>query len=52
MVVVKRKTEWEEIEREIILLFIILLGSLYYFIRLYVKIKTRTMGVLLDGFVK
>ena len=33
-------------------LFITLLGSLYYFIRLYVKIKTRTMGVLLDGFVK
>ena len=39
-------------EREIILLFIILLDSLYYFIRLYVKIKTRMMGVLLDGFVK
>ena len=28
-------------KREIKILFIILLGSLYYFIRLYVKIKTK-----------
>ena len=39
-------------EREIIVLFIILLGSLYYFVRLYVKIKTSTLGVLLDEFLK
>ena len=36
---VKRKSEWEKRER--IILVIILLGSLYYFIGLYVKIKTR-----------
>ena len=50
----KRKREWEERERERErgILFIILLDSLYYFIRLYVKIKTRMLGVLLDGLVK
>ena len=36
---VKRKSEWGKRER--IVLFIILLGNLYYFIRLYVKIKTE-----------
>ena len=35
----KRKSEWRKRER--IILIIILLGSLYYFIGLYVKIKTR-----------
>ena len=34
---VKRKSE--KGKRDRIILFIILLGSLYYFIRLYVKIK-------------
>ena len=33
----KRKSEWEKKER--IILYIILLGSLYYFFGLYVKIK-------------
>ena len=27
-------------------------GSLYYFIELYVKIKTEILGLLLDGLVK
>ena len=36
---VKRKCEWGKRER--IILFIILLGNLYYFIGLYVKIKTK-----------
>ena len=36
---VKRKSEWGKRER--IILFIILLGSLYYFIGLYVKIKIK-----------
>ena len=35
---VKRKSEWK---KERIILFIILLSSLYYFIGLYVKIKTE-----------
>ena len=35
---VKRKSEWKKKKR--ITFFIILLGSLYYFIGLYVKIKT------------
>ena len=38
----KRKSEWGKSEwgkRERIILFIPLLGSLYYFIGLYVKIK-------------
>ena len=35
---VKRKREWG---KKRIILFIILLGSLYYFIGLYVKIKTE-----------
>ena len=35
---VKRKSEWGKRER--IILVIILLGNLYYFIELYVKIKT------------
>ena len=46
---VKRKSEWGKRER--IIFFIILLCSLYYFIRLYVKIKIRRLGVLLDGLV-
>ena len=33
-------------EKERVILFIILLGSLYYFIRLYVKIKTGMKGEL------
>ena len=41
-----------ERKRERRILFIILLDSLYYFIRLYVKIKIRRLGVLLDGLVK
>ena len=41
---------WEEKKivggkREIRILFIILLGSLYYFIGLYVKIKTGMYGM-------
>ena len=36
---VKRKSE--QGKRKKIILFIILLGNLYYFIELYVKIKTR-----------
>ena len=35
---VKRKSEWGKRER--IILVIILLDNLYYFIELYVKIKT------------
>ena len=41
---VKRKSEWGKRER--IILFITLLGSLYYFIGLYVKIKTEMYGEL------
>ena len=33
-------------EKERVILFIILLGSLYYFIRLYVKIKIGMNGEL------
>ena len=33
-------------KRERIVLYIILLGSLYYFIELYVKIKTGMLGEL------
>ena len=33
-------------------IYIILLGSLYYFIRLYLKIKTGMLGILLDDLVK
>ena len=32
--------------------FSFLLGSLYYFIRLYLKIKTGMLGILLDDLVK
>ena len=32
--------------------FIFLLGSLYYFIGLYLKIKTGILGILLDDLVK
>ena len=38
--------------RERIVLFIILLDSLYYFIRLYLKIKIGMLGILLDDLVK
>ena len=41
---VKRKSEWRK--REKIILFITLLGSLYYFIGLYVKIKIGMYGKL------
>ena len=44
--------EERERERERRIFFIILLDSLYYFIRLYVKIKIRMFGVSLDGLVK
>ena len=37
---VKRKSEWGKRER--IILFIILLGSIYYFTGLYIKIKMVT----------
>ena len=40
----KRKSEWEK--RKKMIHFIILLGILYYFIGLYVKIKTRMQGEL------
>ena len=33
-------------EREMSFFYIILLGSLYYFIGLYVKIRTRMLGEL------
>ena len=39
-------------KREIIIFFIILLSSLYYFIGLYVKIKTVMLGVLLNKLAK
>ena len=37
---VKKKSEWEKIDNNI------LLGSSYYFIKLYVKIKTRMRNEL------
>ena len=47
---VKRKNEWGK--REKIILYIILLGSLYYFIGLYVKIRNEKLRVLLNALVK
>ena len=38
----KRKSEWGKRENNIF--FLILLGSLYYFIGLYVKIKSWNVG--------
>ena len=43
--IVCEKKKWVG-KKERIILFIILLGSLYYFIELYVKIKTLMYGEL------
>ena len=46
-----RKSELEK-KKERIVLYIILLGSLYYFIELYVKIKTRMLDELQNEMIK